>query len=144
MHLDLNLIDRMAGQGTALVPTLTAFSGILADVRTKPPGPRRGAIRHGWDHLMPTIRAAHGAGVTVLAGTDSEVFGQVSTEVGWLVKAGLSAGAAVAAASWTARSWPGLPGLVDGAPADLVVFDGDPPSTRLCSPGRGGSSSGAA
>ena len=34
--------------------------------------------------------------------------------------------AAVGAASWTARDWLGLPGLTDGAPADLVVFDEDP------------------
>ena len=30
------------------------------------------------------------------------------------------------AACWTARSWLGLPGLADGAPADLVAFDEDP------------------
>jgi imidazolonepropionase-like amidohydrolase len=33
--------------------------------------------------------------------------------------AGLSRAAALGAACWTARSWLGLPGLADGAPADL-------------------------
>jgi imidazolonepropionase-like amidohydrolase len=126
MHLDLALIDQMAEQGTALVPTLTTFARILDVVRARDPGPRRDWLLDGWDHLMPTIRAAHEAGVTVLAGTDTEIFGEVSTEVDLLVKAGLPAEAAVGAASWTARTWLGLPGLADGAPADLVVFDEDP------------------
>jgi hypothetical protein len=39
---------------------------------------------------------------------------------------GLSRAAAVGAASWTARTWLGLPGLTDGAPADLVIYDEDP------------------
>jgi imidazolonepropionase-like amidohydrolase len=50
----------------------------------------------------------------------------VAGEVEWLLKAGLPAEAALGAASWTARSWLGLPGLVDGAPADLVAYDTDP------------------
>ena len=33
---------------------------------------------------------------------------------------------ALAAASWAARSYLGLPGLVAGAPADAVIFDADP------------------
>jgi len=32
----------------------------------------------------------------------------------------------IAAASWQARSWLGFPGLDEGAPADLVVYDADP------------------
>jgi imidazolonepropionase-like amidohydrolase len=32
----------------------------------------------------------------------------------------------LAAASWTARSYLGLPGLVPGAPADAVVYAEDP------------------
>ncbi|MFE9454121.1 hypothetical protein [Streptomyces sp. NPDC006739] len=65
------------------------------------------------------MRAAHEAGVTILAGT-------VISEIEWLVRAGLSREAALGAASWSARSYLGLPGLVDQAPADLVVYDTDP------------------
>ncbi len=43
-----------------------------------------------------------------------------------MVAAGVSPHQALAAASWTARAYLGLPGLVDGAPADAVVFDADP------------------
>ena len=41
-------------------------------------------------------------------------------------QAGLPAEAALAAASWSARSWLGLPCIEEGAPADLVVYDDDP------------------
>ena len=40
--------------------------------------------------------------------------------------AGLPAEAALAAASWAARDWLGLPCIEEGAPADLVVYDSDP------------------
>ncbi|HEV7656506.1 MAG TPA: hypothetical protein VGP36_17460 [Mycobacteriales bacterium] len=72
------------------------------------------------------MRAAYEAGVTVLAGTDSLPFGRVTRELEWLIDAGLPTTAALASASWTARSWLGLPGLDDGAPADFVVYDADP------------------
>jgi imidazolonepropionase-like amidohydrolase len=42
------------------------------------------------------------------------------------VRAGLPGEDAVAAAFWRARDWLGLPGLVDGAPADQVAYDADP------------------
>jgi imidazolonepropionase-like amidohydrolase len=64
----------------------------------------------------------------VLAGTDTRPHGGIVQEVRALVAAGVSPHKAIAAASWTARSYLGLPGLVDGAPADAVVFDADPRS----------------
>ena len=126
MHLDPGLLDRMAAQGTALVPTLLAFAEVVDDIRARVPGPFRDWFVSGWEGLLRTVRAAHESGVTVLAGTDGTPFGCVPAEVGWLVRAGLPEADALAAASWTARSWLGLPGLVDGAPADLVVYDADP------------------
>jgi imidazolonepropionase-like amidohydrolase len=127
MHLDHSLLDRMAAQGTALVPTLTTFAKIPEVMGRAEPSEFRDWLLAGWDGLLPTARAAYDAGVTVLAGTDSVPFGKVSTEVDWLLKAGLPAEAAVGAASWTAREWLGLPGRIsDGAPADLVVYEEDP------------------
>jgi imidazolonepropionase-like amidohydrolase len=133
MHLDTGLLDRMAAQGTALVPTMVAFAGIVGEVRARPASPRRDWFVSGWDTLGPVVAAAHEAGVLVLAGTDSvgdvgPRFGAVAEEVAWLVRAGLPPTAAVAAASWAARDWLGLPELVDGAPADIVAFDLDPRS----------------
>ncbi|HEX3588464.1 MAG TPA: amidohydrolase family protein [Pseudonocardiaceae bacterium] len=126
MHLDPALLDRMAAQDTAVVPTLTAFAPISERLRGQEPGLMRDWLVSGWDGLLTMVTAAHEAGVTVLAGTDSAPFGNVVSEVAWLVKAGLPAEIALGAASWTARSWLGVPGLVDGASADLVVYDADP------------------
>ncbi|MGC9669929.1 amidohydrolase family protein [Planosporangium sp. 12N6] len=126
MHLDPDLLDRMAAQGTAFVPTLTAFGASVDRVRGREPGARRDWFLTGWDGMLRNTRAAHEAGVTVLAGTDSFPCGAVADEVTWLIRAGLPPDAALAAASWSARAWFGLPGLVDGAPADLVAYDTDP------------------
>jgi imidazolonepropionase-like amidohydrolase len=126
LHLDPALLDQMAAQGTALVPTLNAFAASAFRVRAWDPGPRRDAYLAGWAALPSTARAAYEAGVTVLAGTDTHPCGTVAEEVERLISAGLPRAAAVGAASWTARAWLGLPGLTDGAPADLVIFDEDP------------------
>ncbi len=64
----------------------------------------------------------------------------MAEEVERLISAGLPRAAAVGAASWTARAWLGLPGLTDGAPADLVVFDEDPVVHRMCCTTRAASS----
>ncbi|MFE9771750.1 amidohydrolase family protein [Streptomyces sp. NPDC005931] len=133
MHLDPGLIDRMAAQGTAFVPTLAVFGAGAGARRSEEPSGRRDWWLAGWDALLPTVRAAHEAGVTVLAGTDSFPCGTVMSEVEWLARAGLPPETALGAASWTARSWLGLPGLTDGGPADLVAYDTDPtlpPSAR--------------
>ena len=126
MHLDPGLLDQMAARGTALVPTLSAFAASAFGVRAGDPGPRRDSYLAGWAAMPPTARAAYEAGVTVLAGTDTHPSGTVAEEAERLMSAGLPWKAAVGAASWTARDWLGLPGLTDGAPADLVVFDEDP------------------
>jgi imidazolonepropionase-like amidohydrolase len=72
-------------------------------------------------------RAAR-AGVVLLAGTDAGMVphGLVLDEVAQLLAAGVDAGQALGAASWTARAFLGLPGIEEGAPADLVVFADDP------------------
>ena len=75
------------------------------------------------------MRDAYDAGIAVYAGTDaggSLAHGLVAEEVGELVAAGLPAKAALSAATWGARDWLGRPGLTEGAPADLVVYESDP------------------
>jgi imidazolonepropionase-like amidohydrolase len=126
MCLDPELLPRMAEQGTALTPTLSVITGSLERIRSGPDGPRKdwyvaGASAHG-----RLTAAAVEAGVTVLAGTDSRPHGGIANEIRALVEAGVSPHEAIAAASWTARAYLGLPGLIEGAPADAVVFDTDP------------------
>ena len=104
MHLDPGLLDQMAAQGTALVPTLNAFahprSGSGLD-----PGPRRDSFLAGWAAMPASERAAaYEAGVTVLSGTDTHPCGTVAEEVERLIGAGLPRTAAVGSASWAARA----------------------------------------
>jgi imidazolonepropionase-like amidohydrolase len=50
----------------------------------------------------------------------------VADEIRALTAAGISPPQAIGAASWAARSYLGLGGLTEGAPADAVVYDDDP------------------
>jgi imidazolonepropionase-like amidohydrolase len=138
MHLDPALLDEMATQGTVLVPTLSVLLPQIERLRSMPRGLRRDWKLAGCLAMTSLVRAAHEASVTVLAGTDTLPFGQVSGEVEWLIRSGLPAEVALGAASWTAREWLGLPGLVDGAPADLVAYPADPAKDPavLCHPSR--------
>jgi imidazolonepropionase-like amidohydrolase len=126
MCLDPGLLPQMAAQGTALTPTLSVITDALADVRQRPDGPRKawyltGATVHG-----QLAAAAAEAGVTLLAGTDSRPCGRVADEIRALHGAGMSPHQAIGAASWAARSYLGLGGLAEGAPADAVIYDADP------------------
>jgi imidazolonepropionase-like amidohydrolase len=126
MGLDLDLLPRMAEQGIALTPTLSVITASLAAITADPERARNSWYVPGASAHARLAAAAVEAGVTVLAGTDTRPHGGIAQEIRALVAAGVSPHAAVGAASWTARSYLGLPGLVDGAPADAVVFDRDP------------------
>lgn len=119
-------IELLAARGAAYVPTATAFLPLIEVVRTKPAGPRKDWFTGGVASVARSVAVAHEAGVRVLAGTDSRPFGNVVTEVEWLIGAGLSTSTAVGAASWDARAFLGLPGLVEGGLADVVCYDVDP------------------
>jgi imidazolonepropionase-like amidohydrolase len=85
-------------------------------------------VDEGLARQPEVLREAVAAGVRVLAGTDAGMgpHGQVAGEVRLLCEAGLDAGVALAAGSWAAREWLGLPGITAEAPADLVVYREDP------------------
>ena len=126
MWLDPDLLSRMAEQGTALTPTLSVIEAVLHTGLDRPDDARKkwrigGAEAHG-----PLVAAAAEAGVRVLAGTDSQPHGRIIDEVRALAAAGMRPHDALAAASWSARSYLGLPGLEPGAPADAVVYAEDP------------------
>ncbi|WP_369139712.1 amidohydrolase family protein [Modestobacter versicolor] len=125
------LIGEMAARGTAVVPTLVNVANFPSFAAA---GERRfpayaSTMRRLYASAGAVVRAAYEAGVPVFAGTDAGggiEHGLIAEEVRALHAAGLPAEAAVAAASWAAREWLGLPGIEEGAPADLVVFDADP------------------
>jgi imidazolonepropionase-like amidohydrolase len=125
-----DLIAEMAARGTALVPTLINvenFPGIAAQARKYPAYADHMRRLHA--RADETVRKAVEAGVAVYAGTDAGGgidHGRIADEVIALHRAGMSATAALGAASWTAREWLGRPGLQPGARADLVVYRRDP------------------
>ena len=126
-----DLVAEMAARGTAVVPTLVNvenFPGFAAAGEKRFPA-YASTMRRLYASSGAVVRAAFEAGVPVFAGTDAGggiEHGLIAEEVRALHGAGLPAEAALAAASWAARSWLGLPCIEEGAPADVVVYDSDP------------------
>lgn len=122
--------QRMASRGIALTPTLIStpawLPGFLKQIEVPVEEIRRTA--EAIERHAATVRGAWQAGVNVLAGTDAGVVahGLVHREVRLLSEAGIPIVDAVAAASWRAREFLGLPAIAEGAPADLVTFDRNP------------------
>jgi len=126
-----DLIELAAASGAAVVPTLINIDNnpsIAAGAEAKFPvyaahmralfSTSRDRIRHAWD-----------AGIPVYTGTDaggSLPHGLIRDEIRALIGAGIPQPDVIAQASWRGREWLGLPGLDEGAFADLVVFDTDP------------------
>ncbi|MFF0746110.1 amidohydrolase family protein [Streptomyces sp. NPDC004111] len=124
-------IPLFAERGVAIVPTLVNIATFphLAD-GGQAKFPRWSAhMRDLHARRYDTVRAAYDAGIPVFVGTDaggSLGHGLVAEEVAELVKAGIPARDALNATAWGARRWLGRPGLEEGAPADLVVYEADP------------------
>ena len=122
-------IGPVAARGIAWVPTCSIGEGIRGLIREMgaPPEVVR-MVDEGLDLQPRILREAVDAGVTVLAGTDAGMgpHGAIRGEIELLLEAGLEPGVALGAASWVARAFLGLPGIEEGAPADLVAFEGDP------------------
>jgi imidazolonepropionase-like amidohydrolase len=119
----------MASAGIALVPTLLIgdFVRELATDMPLHPEDRAMWLREVDEHLGVVLEADR-AGVALYAGTDAGAVehGLIASEIELLRDAGLDGTAALGAGSWAARSWLDLPGIEEGAPADLVVFPDDP------------------
>jgi imidazolonepropionase-like amidohydrolase len=126
-----DLIADMAARGTVVVPTLINvenFPHFAAAGEQKFPA-YASTMRRLYAQSGAVVRAAFEAGVPVFAGTDAGggiAHGSIAQEVRALHAAGLPAEAALAAASWEARSWLGIGGIEEGASADVVVYDSDP------------------
>ncbi len=125
-------IAAMAARGVALVPTLINiehFPDIAAKAHKYPTYAAHMRAMHAV--VDERIGAAIEAGVPVYAGTDAGGLvehGRIVDEIVALHRVGMSRSDAIGAASWAARSWLGVQelGELDGALADLVVYDDDP------------------
>jgi imidazolonepropionase-like amidohydrolase len=123
-------IERIAAAGIPVTATLLQV-GRFAEIA---------AAADRYPHFADRLRRLHArryehvhdlydAGIAVLVGTDAGgtlPHGIIAAEARELVRAGIPAADVVAAASWRTRSWLGVPGLEEGASADLVVYPADP------------------
>jgi len=126
-----DLIDAMVEHGTRLVPTvmqLDKFPEHAAAGQERFPAYAT-TMTDLYDRMPATIMAAYEAGVPIYAGSDGggiSRHGNIAGEIEALVRIGVPAHDALGAASWRAREWLGVDGLVEGASADFVVYDRDP------------------
>lgn len=131
--IDDAVIEQMAARQVALVPTRLQIENFLryADQGEAKFPVYAKHMRALYSRADTTLRRAHDAGVPIYAGTDAGGMlphGLIAAELHALVeKVGLSTTDALAATSWGARAWLGMPDrLVEGAPADFVLYDDDP------------------
>lgn len=125
------LIPLFASRGVAIVPTLVniaTFPQLAAGGEARFPQ-WSAHMRRLHERRYDTVRGAYDAGIPVYVGTDAGghlAHGLVAGEVAELVTAGIPPVEALSATTWGARKWLGRPGLEEGAPADLVVYESDP------------------
>jgi imidazolonepropionase-like amidohydrolase len=131
--LSEELLDEVVRRGIAVVPTLInidTFPQIAAQAESKFPVYAR-HMRSLLASSRGRIRTAWEAGVPIFTGTDaggSLNHGLLRQEITALVAAGIPQAEVIAQASWRARQWLGLAGLIEGAAADLIVYADDPRS----------------
>lgn len=132
--LSIELLDQMARQGTALVPTMiniATFDDIAHHADPKFPvyAEHMRQLKAGFPSV---VRQAREAGVQIYVGTDAGGgvdHGSAAEEMLLLHgQAGMPVDEVLAAGSWKARQWLGVDGSgVDvDLLGDLVVYDDDP------------------
>lgn len=124
-------MQRAADAGVAVTPTLSQvvnFPEIADQAQEKFPV-YAAHMRDLFDQRFDQVRAMHEAGMQILVGSDSGGgvrHGSYHNEIDLLVEAGIPDAVIVAAASYHARMYLGVPGISEGAPADVLVYDSDP------------------
>ena len=129
--MDADQIAEAAARGVPVTTTLqqvATFDAIADQAGAKYPvyGARMRAM---YERRYEHIAALHDAGVHLLVGTDAATsvpHGQYDVEMQEIAKTGICGADALAMATWRARRFLGQPALDEGAPADLVVWRGDP------------------
>jgi imidazolonepropionase-like amidohydrolase len=124
-------LEAMAAHGIAWVPTLTPGGADEAVAFAKAMGMPTDTLdwlRNAYDRTPAMVALAAATGVRVLAGTDAgqHPHGTLVQQIQLLHAVGVPAEQALAAASWDARAYLGLPGIQSGLPADFIVYAGDP------------------
>lgn len=120
------VVRLMADRGVNWTPTLATVEAFL---RKFEEAGAPAAVRQEWDERMSEcLPLAVSMGVPVLVGSDELAHGCSDGEMESMTRHGLSRAQVVAAATIVARRVLGLPGIEEGAPADMVLWDEDPRS----------------
>ena len=122
-------ISAMVANNVALVPTLVILPMIPSVVDNfELTEPEADAMLSAARRHPEMVQRASKAGVLILAGTDAGMgpHGMIREEIRELQAAGLSPEMALAAGSWEARRFLGLPSIEEGGLADLVAYPDDP------------------
>ena len=129
LHREPALLERMAGSGKTLVPTLSTFHDVSEDNAEKYPCALVEQAKRQREEAYRTLAAAKEAGVRLAMGFDSYPLGRNALELARMVDGGLSPMEGIVAAtsgSAAALGREDLGRVSPGAPADLLVVDGDP------------------
>lgn len=124
-------MERAAAAGIPVTPTLAQvenFPAIAGQAARKYPV-YAAHMQRLHEGRFTRVRQMHEAGVQILVGSDAGggvPHGSYHREIDLLREAGLPDRAIVAAASYHARRYLGVPGISEGAPADVVVYPCDP------------------
>jgi imidazolonepropionase-like amidohydrolase len=132
IHPPPELLDRLAGSGVHVGPTLGRVPGIDPPPNVQAVLERMGAT---WDDIVAHVGVLYRAGVTLVSGVDAgigpgKVHGLLPVALSQLVDCGLPAEAALASATSVAaracRLEQRTGRLAVGLDADLLLVDGDP------------------
>jgi imidazolonepropionase-like amidohydrolase len=130
LHREPELLERMAEQGIALIPTLSTFHDLAERFAADFAPVLVAQAERQREEAYRTLAAARAAGVVLAMGHDSGPPGENATELVRMVEGGLTPLEAIAAATSGAARALGLHDQVGvvapGKAADLVVVDGDP------------------
>jgi imidazolonepropionase-like amidohydrolase len=130
LHRAPELLERMAEQGIALIPTLSTFHDLAERFAADFAPVLVAQAERQREEAYRTLAAARAAGVVLAMGHDSGPPGDNATELVRMVEGGLTPLEAIAAATSAAARALGLHDQVGvvapGKAADLVVVDGDP------------------
>jgi len=131
---DARALQAMKASGTALVPTLMAFTGIREGLGRNAYTPAVAAkVRMTLNDVGKAAKAARAAGVPVIFGTDSSVYehGRNAEEFALLVDlVGMTPAEAIGSATTGAARLLGIENevgrIAPGMSADLIAVSGDP------------------
>lgn len=128
LHERPDLLDRMARDGTVLVPTLDFLHHVAESDAWTPELEAQGVAN--LDRAQETLDRARAAGVTIAAGSDGVTAAGLARELERLVEHGLPAAQALVAATHAGALALGIESAVGsiepGLRADVIVVDGDP------------------